>query len=313
MRKIEKYYLSHVIFYAVILTTVMIALHLLLILPKELEHLSQTYNMILLEQYLLTESINLLIELAPITLFIGTIITHWQWAQKSLWLSAALSGQNTERWVRTVLILMLLTTTTLLGVKHWYTIIAPSVIEARARALESESLEKTASNSLELMGNYIFYAHPSGTMSIFDREKKEIRQEQDSAEFYQHYQEQQQIKKELALGLSSIPLDKKLSYKKLASGSERRLLSGGIIKDFFYPLSLITAIILGWRDSPIGWTNRSYKLSPLKITFSLICLYMPLKIIPIATLFYPSHSVIINLAGVLLIAFLLKPPSTQQR
>jgi hypothetical protein len=150
-------------------------------------------------------------------------------------------------------------------------------------------------------------------MSIFDREKKEIRQEQDSAEFYQHYQEQQQIKKELALGLSSIPLDKKLSYKKLASGSERRLLSGGIIKDFFYPLSLITAIILGWRDSPIGWTNRSYKLSPLKITFSLICLYMPLKIIPIATLFYPSHSVIINLAGVLLIAFLLKPPSTQQR
>lgn len=293
MRKIERYYLRQVISVWLIISLIIVSIESLLTASKEYTKISHAYTLQLCSKYLLSEAVGLFIEIAPIALFLSIVMVHWQWGQKSLWISAALSGQSDKRWIGTgvSLILFTLSTLTILRYGFWSNM-AFEASKNRLLALEKLSSPTSQLDKIEPIGDYLLYHDPRGGLSLFDMQQQKIISEQEQDQLVEQHRYFFERKEDLAVSLSALPLKKKIDYKNVATGKERNLLRGSLLKEFFYPIILITAVILGWRASPIQWNNRKIRLSALKITADLAILYLCLKLIPLAVLFFKPSTVI---------------------
>lgn len=292
MRKIEKYYLSQVLSFWLIISTVIVGVQSLLTGAKEYQKVSESYTLALWSKYMASDALGLFIEIAPITLFLSIVITHWQWSHKSLWISAALSGQTGGSWVRASVYLIVITSSILLTMRYYFwPQIAHQANLERLVAL-GRLKEGQKAHDLESLGSYFFYYDSNGGLSLFDPHQKEILEGSDNPSIITAQERQLEIRKDLQIGLSTVPVSKKIMYRKEALNTERKVLRGALIKDLLYPIVIIFAVILGWRNSPIQWNNRKIVSSPVKITISLVVFYLCLKIVPLATLFFKPSTVI---------------------
>lgn len=310
MRKIEKYYLSQVLSFWMIISTVIVGVQSLLTGAKEYQKISESYTLELWSKYMVSDALGLFIEIAPITLFLSIVITHWQWSLKSLWISAALSGQTGGSWVRASIYLILITSSLLLSMRYY--IWPPIAHQANLERLVAlgRLKEGQKSHDLESLGSYFFYYDSLGSLSLFDPSQNEIIEGREKPSIIAAQEAQIELKKDLQIGLSTVPMSKKLLYRKEALDTQRKILRGALLKDLLYPIVIIFSVILGWRNSPIQWNNRKITCSPVKVTVSLVAFYLCLKIIPLATLFFKPSSVIWGAAACLMGALAI-PPAKQ--
>lgn len=292
MRTIERYYLNQVMSYWLILSSLIVGMQSLLSASKEYQKISEQYTTSMWWHYVSSDALGLFLDIAPIAIFLSVVLTHWQWSKKSLWLSAALSGQNSGSWFKVMACHILILSSFLLSVRYW---VWPDLYykASSERLIALGRMPAVGNkNNLEALGSFLSYYDNSGHLSLFDIHSKNPSPINTENDFIERQTLSHQIKVDVKVGLSSVPLKKKIAYKKEAGDIEKRFLHGAIIKDALYPILIVCAVILGWRDSPIQWSKRQATLSPIKITLSLTVLYMSLKIVPLATLFFKPGQVI---------------------
>lgn len=305
MRTIERYYLNQAVSYWIILSSLVVGMQALLIASKEYQKLSGTYTVGLWAQYIGIDSLGLFLDIAPITIFLSVVLINWQWSKKSLWLSAALSGQDSGNWVKVISLYVAGLLVVLMSLRYFFwSSLSHDIGVKRLEALgKMPALEQ--SRQIASYGAYLAYRNSIGEQSLFDTHSQSPLSLESFAGFKALEAFQHQMKVDLKVGLASVPLSQKVLYKKQAGLEDKRFLNGAIIKEVLYPVLILCAVILGWRDSPMQWSQRHTTLSPVRITLSLTALYTALKISPLATLFFKPSQVIWSLMLILSLALLL--------
>lgn len=276
---------------------------------KELKNLSPLYTQSDLTYFILIDFLWKAAELSPITVFISTVITNWQWTQQSRWLAYAVIGSPKKQFFLILFFQLLIVSLITIPLKL---IFLPelSYESHLTRLSKIDKIPKIQVNQVYLQNKKLFFPMEKDALFIYDFEinnskltswksKNPLLIETDDLSLDLAWELQRKI------GFDKINFIKKIElYKKNIIEIKNEIFSY-LIKDFAYIFLIFFSVIFSWIATPIQSIKKSAILSKLQILNYLVLLYGTLKFIPVASLMIPMNEIIFGLSILFSIAIFI--------
>ncbi len=275
---------------------------------KELKNISPLYTQSDLLNFIFIDFLWKAIDLSPITIFISTVLTNWQWTQQSRWLAYAVIGAPRKQFFLIFLFQLLLVSLMTIPLKLNY-LPELSYNSHLTRLSKIDKMPKVQINQVYLQHKKLFFPMDQNSLFVYDFETNNaklspwqsrnsllIEAEDSSLDLSWDLQRK--------IGFDKIILLNKIEiYKKNIPEIQDEIISY-LIKDFAYIGLILLSIILGWIATPIQSIKKSASLSKLQVLNYLVLLYGTLKFIPLAALIIPMNDIISGLSILFFIAII---------